>query len=387
VTWTGDLRPFAELFVLDFVRDPSIIVEQGKRNGITQNYVSEISAWCVELNEQLKLLAAEHGIELQLMGGNAASLRLDAAAQRGSSDNDYLTTASEAQVEALVAALESKFAGLVGELFKPKRMPSAGKLALPLVAYTLTVPSLTIGNRETLEAKIEFHLEEELPPGQPVTGTPFAVGQELTTRVPALPYQLGLKIIVLDDPPVGIPPERRDVIPRQLHDIDHLVHLMVRAEDWDALAPYVRRRYEKERRFQGLQPEDEAPWAGIDRRLAEWAESDDPDDDKATVINNFQTGQIGKTSRRSPAEWRARARRLSVVCRCARLPDPGALYEGVLAAETRIDVKLSGRPARALRQKLAGATDAGRQASGRKASERHQSARDVLGGIGNRPGH
>ena len=71
------------------------MVEQGRRNGITQNYVGEISAWCVRVNEQLKLLAAEHRIELQLMGGNAASLRLEAAAQRGSSDNDYLTTASE----------------------------------------------------------------------------------------------------------------------------------------------------------------------------------------------------------------------------------------------------------------------------------------------------
>lgn len=157
---------------------------------------------------------------------------------------------------------------------------------------------------------------------------------------------------MLDDPPVGVPQERRDVIPRQPHDIDHLVHLMVRAEGWDALAPYIRRRYEKERRFQGLEREDEAPWAGIDRRLAEWADSDDPSDDKPMLINNFQTGQIGKTSRRSPAEWRARARRLSVICRCARLPDPRVRYGRVLAAEARIDVKLSGRPARALRQKL-----------------------------------
>ena len=94
---------------------------------------------------------------------------------------------------------------------------------------------------------------------------------------------------MLDDPPVGIPPERRDVIPRQLHDIDHLVHLMAR-EDWDVLAPYVRRRYEKERRFQGLESEDEAPWAGIERRLAGWSESDDPGSEQATLINNFQTG-------------------------------------------------------------------------------------------------
>ena len=104
------------------------------------------------------------------------------------------------------------------------------------------MPALTIGNRETLEAKVEFHLEDELPPAQPVTGTPFAVGQELTSQVPALPYQIGLKMIVLDDPPVGILPQRRDVIPRQLHDLDQLVHLMEGPEDWLALARYVRRR-------------------------------------------------------------------------------------------------------------------------------------------------
>ena len=70
------------------------------------------------------------------MGGNATALRRDASAQRGSRDNDYLTTATEGEIDALMTAMEAKFAALGGELFVPKRMSSAGKLALPLVSYT-----------------------------------------------------------------------------------------------------------------------------------------------------------------------------------------------------------------------------------------------------------
>ncbi|MDA0179944.1 hypothetical protein OJ997_06535 [Solirubrobacter phytolaccae] len=195
------------MFVLDFVREPSIIVEQGKRNGITQNYISEISAWCAELNEQLKRLAAEHGIELQVMGGNATSLRLDAAAQRGSSDNDYLTSASEAEVEALMAALRERFADLGDE-----RMSSAGKTALPLVSYTLSVPSLTIGNRETIEAKVEFISRTSFhppdPPGREERSGPGDVrrpGNDLDRHVPR-PTRTDAK---LDNPRSGKEHDRR----------------------------------------------------------------------------------------------------------------------------------------------------------------------------------
>ncbi len=301
----------------------------------------------MELNEQLKMLADDMGIALQLMGGNAASLRLDAASQRGSRDNDYLTTTSEAEIERLMNRLAEHFADLPEPLLRPRRISDAGKLPLPLVSYLITVPSLIVTNRETLEAKVEFHLEDELPRGQDVTGQPFAIGQPLTTTVPALPFQIGLKLIVFDDPPVGIPPERDDVLPRQMHDVDLLARLMTSPDDWSQLGPYVHRRYRKERRYQGLDPEPHGPWPGIVRRMNEWARCD-REPGKWKAIQNFQTGQIGRSTRRSVGEWRARANRLAVIARAAAA-DQTDLYLRALELEDRIAPDLGGRQAKAPR--------------------------------------
>ena len=70
-----------DLFILDFVRRPEILREQGLASGITEPFVCEITAWCAELGEQLQTLSGELGIDLLLMGGNGASLRFDAIAR------------------------------------------------------------------------------------------------------------------------------------------------------------------------------------------------------------------------------------------------------------------------------------------------------------------
>lgn len=350
MTYPGDLSSSKDLFVLDFVAEPELLIERGKAAGITQAHTLEVAAWCSELNEQLKVLAVEAGVELQLMGGNAASLRLDASAQRGSRDNDYLTTATEQQIDALVARLAEKFVSLPKPLMRPKRISDEGKMKLPLVSYTVRVPSLTVTNEETLFAKIEFHLEDELPPGEQVTGRPFALGRDVTDALPALPYQVGLKLIVFDDPPVGIPPAREDAIPRQMHDIDLVAAKMTEPAHWELLGPYVRRRYEKERRFQGLDLEDDAPWLGIVGRMDDWATCD-TDDAKWTMITNFQTNQVGKPSRRSVGDWRARARRIQAMAALVSR-DRSDLYLRALALQERVNPEITGRESRAPRAAL-----------------------------------
>lgn len=350
MTYPGDLAAHHGLFILDFVADPAAMLQRGRDAGITQNHTLELAAWCAELNEQLKLLADERGIQLQLMGGNAASLRLDVAAQRGSRDNDYLTTATESEVAALVQALAVRFSDLPDQLFRPERISDEGKMRLPLIAYRVPVPSLTIGNEEILRAKIEFHLEDELPPGEQVTARHFALGRDTTNEIPALPYQVGLKLIVFDDPPVGVPPARESAIPRQMHDVDLLAAKMTDPLHWKKLGPFVRRRYEKEQRFQGLELNPAAPWNGIERRMNNWAACD-TDIAKWTTISNFQNGEIAQASRRSQGEWRARARRLQVLARSAR-DSQTDLYLQALAVAQRISPTLSGRNSRTPRAQL-----------------------------------
>lgn len=349
MTYAGDLDDHLRLFILDFVRAPDTLRERGRDAGITHNSTLELAAWCAELNEQLKLLATEGGVALQLMGGNAASLRLEASAQRGSRDNDYLTTAT-AEIDALVAGLARRFEAVPEPLMRPKRISDAGKLKLPLVSYTVPVPSLTVGHEEILTAKIEFHLEEELPPGEQVTGRPFAIGRDLTSPLPALPYQVALKMIVFDDTPVGIPSEREDAIPRQMHDIDLLAAKMTDPAQWEKLGRYVRRRYERERGFHDLGLDDQAPWAGIARRMDTWARCD-TDTIRWTAIGNFQNNQVGKAARRSAGDWRARARRIQAMGSCAALGRTD-LYLRALALAQAVDPTLTGRPSRQPRAAL-----------------------------------
>jgi Nucleotidyl transferase AbiEii toxin, Type IV TA system len=347
-----DIAARGDLFILDFVRRPEILREQGLAGGITEPFVCEITAWCAELGEQLQALSGELGIDLLLMGGNGASLRFDAVAQRGSRDNDYLTTATEAQLDALMRSLEARFSVLPAPLFRARRIPAAGKTPLSLVSYLLDVPSLTVTTRETLEIKIEFHMEDELPPSQLVTGRPFSVGQDVTASLPALPYQIGLKLVALDDPPVGIPPQRQDVIPRQMHDIDLLARAITDPADWAALGPYVRRRYEKERAFRNEPLQADAPWTGIHRRLDQWANCDE-DPVLRRSITAFQRAQIGRAGAQPMSGWRARARRIAVICRCAVSEHPAGLFERALAIERRLPVNPAGRELRAPRRAIA----------------------------------
>jgi len=181
VTYPVDLSPHFGRFILDFVSGPEGLLARVAKTGITRTYTLEIAAWRAELNEQLKRVADVERVQLYLMGGNAASLWLDASAQRSSRDNDYLTTATEAEVDALMGRLAEQFEDLPEPLLRPRRISAESKMKLPLASYLISVPAIIVGNRETLEAKVEFHLENELPPGEDVTGRPFAIGQPLTT--------------------------------------------------------------------------------------------------------------------------------------------------------------------------------------------------------------
>lgn len=90
-----DLVPHADLFVLNWMLDPEQALRDANARGVSEPHAIEMSAWCAELHEQLRIVAEAEQMPLLLMGGHGAALRLEAATQRGSRDNDYLTTATE----------------------------------------------------------------------------------------------------------------------------------------------------------------------------------------------------------------------------------------------------------------------------------------------------
>jgi hypothetical protein len=186
-----DLAPHLELFKLGWQSDPSQLPHPRGADHLT----IETAAWLAEINEQLTELAAELDITLVLMGGNAAALRMEAASQRGSRDNDYLTDASEAEIDALMAAFAQRFTPLVpyfvSELYVPQ-----GARPLPLRTYHMNAPAVYAETFNGMhQLKVEFHVDiEELPPSEMITSQHFALPEPVRARVPRVPYQVALKL-------------------------------------------------------------------------------------------------------------------------------------------------------------------------------------------------
>jgi hypothetical protein len=125
-----------DLFKAGWISDPEQLKTLARKSKYNDLFTAEIAAWCAEIHEHLRDLAPEVGVELMLMGGNAASLRFDAIQQRGSRDNDYLTVASHADIQRLMDTFAERFAALhplfLPSVYQPKN-PTAG-LARPLPA-------------------------------------------------------------------------------------------------------------------------------------------------------------------------------------------------------------------------------------------------------------
>jgi hypothetical protein len=348
-----------ELFKLDWAKDPQAALAQGRERGISDPHFVEMSSWCAELHTQLAELADELQIPLLLMGGNAAALRLEAANQRGSRDNDYLTTATEAEVRELMDAFVQRFAPHFEEpLFRYRELhggPDAEPL--PLVAFAVDVPAQLDSNAQEgrLSIKLEFHIEDDpelFPEGESVSGQFFALRQDFRAVLPRLPYQVGLKLMTLVAPPVGIDAKREDAIPRQLYDLDALLAQLHSQEQWDVLAEYAKRRYVKEERQRDREPNPDGPWPSIDDRLDDWAQAEDGDQRFGALINSFQASQVARATKRPLAQWRGRSRRLQFAARCLAMGAEGfARWQRALEIERRID-EPAGRNLRAYRTAL-----------------------------------
>jgi len=317
------LTEHLELFKLDWLKDPSAALVQGRERGISDPHFVEMSAWCAELHAQLADLADERDIPLLLMGGNAAALRLEAAKQRGSRDNDYLTTATEVDIRGLMDALADRFAPHFEEpLFRYRELHGGlDAEPLPLVAFAFHVPALLDSNAHgaRLSIKLEFHIEEDIglfPDSEPVLGEFFALAQKLQARLPKLPYQVALKLMTLVEAPVGIDAGHEDSIPRQLYDVDALLATLMDGADWETLAVYSGRRYVKEEQQRHRTPSADGPWPSIGARLEAWSQADDPKQPYGGLIRSFQGSQVTTASKRPLEQWRGRARRLQFAARC-----------------------------------------------------------------------
>lgn len=310
-----------DLFKADWIGDPELLRGSLRAAKFTDMFTGELAAWCAEIHEHLRELADELGIELMLMGGNGASLRFDAVAQRGSRDNDYLTTATEDDISRLMSALGDRFADLPGELMTPGRYHPKGPVRhdLKMVTYEIAVPlRLNHGHARDSRVKAEFHFEPALPPGEEVSAALGPAGSpRITARLPGLPYQVIIKLMVLASKPVGIDESlRQAAVPRHLYDLDGLT-AAVQEDQWPALVEYCTVRYEHECQVADIKPVEDELFDGLAQRLRRWGDCLDESAVWA-AISRMQSAQLRRAVHLQPRGWRARAQRLLVFSQCMR---------------------------------------------------------------------
>lgn len=305
------------------------------------------AAWCLELHAWLEAVARRDGITLLLMGGQGAAMRMEVAVQRGSADNDYLTSASPEEIEALVAALEEALSPLAQQYrgcfrLRPLTGRTGGR-ALPLRTWAIPVPNLLERSAAPIEVKLEFHLEPDLPQSEDLDDAKhFARFEPVRARLPARPYQVALKLLTMAPEPVGIDEPRAYAIPRQLYDIDALI-ARFGPKDWNQLFDGMEHRFRSEaRRLGQTAPAAENLWDALDARLAETAERmGNPAFFR--LVQTFQGTQLFTGTRRPPAEWQARTRRIQFAWQIARVPGTAASnWERALALEERIPASPAG---------------------------------------------
>ena len=127
------------LFKADWIGDPDRLKALARRHKYNDLFTAELAAWCAEVHEHLHDLEGPVGVELLLMGGNAASLRFDAIQQRGSRDNDYLTAASHADIGRLMDAFAERFKAFI-LCSSPRSRTQNPASELNMITYVIPSP-------------------------------------------------------------------------------------------------------------------------------------------------------------------------------------------------------------------------------------------------------
>jgi hypothetical protein len=334
-----NLAEHLHLFKTDFPSNPESAVIGGEKIGLRNRMMCEVSAWCWELDEQVRMLASELGLRVALMGGTAAQLRLELVEQRGSADDDYLTDATLDQVERLMAALAERFIGFEEPYFRPeKKVPRHPSPGLELLTYEVVVPSL-LGHTNTAGiakhvVKLEFHLTSAMPPTEAVTGEVFALTRPVTSTLPTLPHQIALKLAALAAEPIGIPTRREHDIPKQIYDIDRLLQHLAGERTWTDLGNAIDVTLRAEATKIGLGEDKEQLLDGIRVRLEHWALV--TDDKRLKELLRNATALIGRAGRVGPIGWRGRARRIQYALHCAYETDDAVLWAKATTEAARL---------------------------------------------------
>ncbi len=334
-----NLTDHLHLFKTGFPSNPESALSGGEKIGLRNRMMCEVSAWCWELDEQVRTLASELGLRVALMGGTAAQLRLELIEQRGSADDDYLTDATPDHVGRLMVAFAHRFKGFEAPYFRPERkVPRLPTPGLELLTYEVVVPSL-LGHTDTTGlakhvVKLEFHLTKAMPPTEDVTGEVFALEGPVTSTLPTLPHQIALKLAALAAEPIGIPARRDHDIPKQIYDVDRLLQHLTGGGVWIDFGTAINATLIGEAAKVGLDDEPPEILDGMKGRLDQWALV--TDDKRLKELTRNAAALTGQASRVGPIAWRGRARRIQYALHCAYETDGAVLWAKATTEAARL---------------------------------------------------
>lgn len=353
-----------DLLFVQALKDPNELKRLVGAPGITEPAAVEAAAWCAEMHLQLALVAREQKVDLVLMGGNGAALRMASGEQRGSVDNDYLTAASSEAISRLMDALRQRLSGAADPLFVPALIdPGPAVKPLDMVAYRMPVPRLLAGGRAEAHTriKLEFHFRADIPPSEPVEQVLAVTGQSVAATIPTLPHQIALKLVTLASEPIGL--SRDDSVVRQTYDVDRLAMTLSRMEEWVILPDAVESVCGYERRADPTVAamSDDAIWDGIELRLRSWRTCTAKGNQYWPIIDAVQARQFQSATRGSAGDWGARFNRLLVLIRLVRAREGFALWRAIRETEAHIPADLTGSALVARRRAITSAVGLGKR--------------------------
>ncbi len=323
----------ASPWLLEEVRHPSEARILQRKSGIDPIAFDQ-ALWCHEIHMQLMETAKLLNIELVLIGGHGASMRLAAETQRASADNDYIVAISEDTAVQLVTMTINRLASS-GDMSTPgplRRLhgPPAGP-HLPMVSFALSLPPIASKGSAHLTVKVEFHLEHVLPPTDAeIEASLWTSSTPIRARLPRVPFQIAMKLMTLAAEPIGLPPARIDALPRQVYDIDGLLLLTPTADAGSTRVAVIERlRVEAESKRLTSPPMLDEVVASILERARTGFQGE-----FRSVIDRFQFSQLTGASRRTPADWSARFARLAIATQLLVIDDDAKAWQSLLEEES-----------------------------------------------------
>ncbi len=279
------------------------ILDKKKAHNFANPVAVEKFLWAIEISAQLQ--QADNGLILK--GGTAAQLYLPVQKQRGSVDIDmkYVPSITESAMSSIVDRVEKT----LPSIHFTKYTPNSPYPSLPLVTYSIEMPSSLEGQGKYLEIKADILLEDPKLPTTLVKDKQTFALKVNQMRIPTLGTCIGDKLLTLARGSVGMTKE--EDYPKQMYDIDLLSEASSPGTFADIIDA-VRKLAPIEASYRGLKTNAGEAIRDICKLATSYAKVDttDANSDHKKHTQAFQQFYVNRDQELPLYEWASRALRI-----------------------------------------------------------------------------